>query len=364
MEEMIETEVLVVGGGPAGASAARYLAMHGRNTILIQRNLNFKKPCGGGLRMDAFETFDLDHDLIEKCVNTIELVYKDTRIAVDISKTPLAIVDRVAFDTSLREKAVHAGAKLYKATWIDCEIFDTHIISKIKLADHDLFVRSRYLIAADGVNSKIRQRINKDHVPSLLTCYADIHSQSYDTCAFHFGSKVAGQYYAWAFPHAQGANIGTVFGCEKTLTQLKEELYIDAPTKNRGYAIPEFENNLFYKDRVFFVGDSASQVLPFTFEGIYYAMCSAKILADVVSEDQAPQEYEKRWNQHYAKAFMTLRRLQKIFLCNDFMITIMMGLFKSHYIQRQMVELWRGNREVHINLGFFIRVLKRLIFRD
>ncbi|WP_331774431.1 geranylgeranyl reductase family protein [Sulfurospirillum sp. 1612] len=364
MEKMIETEILVVGGGPAGASAARYLAKGGKDTILIQRHLAFKKPCGGGLRMDAFETFELDHDLIQKRVNTITLVYKDKRVLVDISHAPLAIVDRVAFDTALREKAVQAGAQLYEARWIDCEIFDTHIVSKIKQADRYVFVRSRYLIAADGVNSKIRQRINKDHVPSLLTCYADIHSQSYDTCAFHFGSKVAGQYYAWAFPHAQGANIGTVVGCETTLTQLKAQLHIDTPTKNRGYAIPEFENNLFYKNRVFFVGDSASQVLPFTFEGIYYAMASAKILADVVSEDQAPKEYEKRWNEHYAKVFMTLRRLQKIFLYNDFMIAIMMRLFKHRYIQKQMVELWRGKRDVTLDFGFFIRVLKRLLLRD
>ncbi len=361
MEKMIETEVLVVGGGPAGASAARYLAMSGRDTMLVQRNLEFKKPCGGGLRMDAFEAFDLDHDLIKKRVNTIELVYKDLRIAVDISKVPLAIVDRVAFDASLRAAAVRAGAKMYEATWIDLEIFDTHVISKIKQADQYLFVRSRYLIAADGVNSKIRQRVNNDRVPSLLTYYTDIQSKSYDTCAFHFGSKVAGQYYAWAFPHAQGSNIGTVIGREKTLARLKQELHINTPTNNRGYAIPKYEKNLFYKNRVFFVGDSASQVLPFTLEGIYYALASAKILADTVSEDQAPEEYEKRWKQHYAKPFTTLRRLQKIFLYNDFMIAVMMGLFKSHYIQKQMVELWRGNREVNINLSFFIRIIKRLM---
>jgi len=44
----MSTKVLVVGGGPAGAVAARSLAEWGEEVILIERNPSFKKPCGGG----------------------------------------------------------------------------------------------------------------------------------------------------------------------------------------------------------------------------------------------------------------------------------------------------------------------------
>ena len=51
----LSAKVLIIGSGPAGASAARYLAAHGRDVLLLEKNLSFEKPCGGGLSLRAFE---------------------------------------------------------------------------------------------------------------------------------------------------------------------------------------------------------------------------------------------------------------------------------------------------------------------
>ncbi|MDF1877936.1 FAD-dependent monooxygenase, partial [Sulfurimonas sp. SAG-AH-194-L11] len=171
---MIETDILIVGGGPAGAIVAKYLSKSNVDNILVQRNLHFKKPCGGGIRLDAFDEFDIDKDLIHKYVDKIGFVFKSTKIEVDISEFPLGIVDRVRFDARLREDAVEVGTTLYEASFVSLEIFDEYIISKIKKDGEYLDVKSNYLIGADGVNSKIRQLVNGDKVSSGLTNYMDV----------------------------------------------------------------------------------------------------------------------------------------------------------------------------------------------
>lgn len=354
---MIETDILIVGGGPAGATAGKYLSLSGIDNIIVQRKFDFKKPCGGGIRLDAFDEFNIDKNLIQKYITTIALVYKEKRIAVDIKSRPIGIVDRVIFDSYLRDQAALSGSQLYEATFVSLEIFDDYIISKIKKNDEYIEIKSNYLIAADGVNSKIRKLINGDEVRASLTNYVDLTSTSCDICEFHFGQDVADKYYAWAFPHTSGANIGTLAGEDKNyILRLLKNMNIKEESKIQGYKIPHFINNIFYKDRVFFVGDSASQVLPFTYEGIYYAMSSAKILADVLINKELPEVYEKNWNKKYYIKFRTFFKLQNIFLRNDFMVNFMMIIYENRYIQQEMVKLWLGKREINFSFGFFYKV--------
>ncbi len=359
---MIETEILVVGGGPAGTTTAKYLSLAGIKNILIQRNFHFKKPCGGGVRLDAFDTFEIDKNLIEKEVYTLNLVHKKQKISIDITQTPIAIVDRVKFDTALRKQAKEAGTDVYEATFVNLEIFENYVISTIKKEDTFIKIKSKYVVAADGVNSKLRKQVNKENVSATMTHYCDITSQQYTSCTFHVGAQVAQKNYAWAFPHAEGSNIGVV-GESQCLSVLKKDLLLEEKTKDLGYKIPNYDNMIFYKTRVFFVGDSASQVLPFTYEGIYYAMGAAKILSNVLINKEPPSAYEKQWKEKYAKKFDTLLKLQKLFLYNDFTIRIMMQLYKSQYIQKQMVLMWLGDRELTINAAFALKVIKRIIQR-
>lgn len=360
---MLETDVLIVGGGPAGSTTAKYLSKNSVENILIQRNFGFKKPCGGGIRMDAFSEFDVDEKLVKKRVDVVGLVFKERRVDIDISATPLAVVDRVEFDSALRDDAERLGTELYEASFVSMERFDEYVVSVIKKGDEYVKVKSNYVVAADGVNSKIRKLVNGDSVSSSLTHYADIRSKTTTSCDFHFGQSVAQSEYAWDFPHADGSNIGTVVDDLECLKSLKSNLNIDEKTRDLGYKIPVYKNQLFYKDRVFFVGDSASQVLPFTYEGIYYAMSSAKILSNVLVKKLSPFEYEKEWKKVHKERFDTLLKLQKIFLHNDFMISIMMKLYKSSYMQKQMLELWLGKREVKIDARFFFNIAKRYLFK-
>jgi geranylgeranyl reductase len=358
---MIETDMLIVGGGVAGATLARYLADADVEHIIVQRNLTYKKPCGGGIRLDAFDEFDIDKTLIKKYVDEIYFVHKTKRIKLDISKYPIGIVDRVEFDMALRQKAKDVGSVLYEASFVDIEVFDEFAISTIKKGSEYIKIKSNYVVASDGVNSKLRKLINGDMVDANLTQYCDLDSLECNVCEFHLGSRVAGRYYSWVFPHAKGSNIGTVSDAKNNhIKGFLESLSIKKYPKILGFKIPNFKNNIFYKNRVFFLGDSASQVLPFTYEGIYYAMSSAKILSNIIINKQPPQDYEKEWNKKYLTKFNTLLKLQNIFLKNDFMIMIVMQLFQNNYIKEQIIKFWLGKREVKVDFAFFMRVFKHI----
>ena len=360
-EKKESVDILIVGGGPAGATAAKYLSKAGFKTLLIQRNLNFKKPCGGGIRLDAFKKFDLEEKIVKNLISSITLVHKEEKIKIDISKNPIAIVDRKEFDSYLRDLAKNKGCEIWEATFLDLKVFKDYIETTILKNQKKIKIRSSYLIAADGVNSKTRKIVNKDRADYKLTHYADIFSKTFTTCEFHFGSKIAGRIYAWAFPHANGANIGTIADKKEYFQNFVKVLDINENIKIKGYKIPNFKNPLFYKSRVFFVGDAAGLVLPFTYEGIYYAMDSGKMVAQILSKKLNPKEYEKRWKREYLKKFQTLSALQKIFLYNDLTIKIMMRLFRNPKIQKEIIKLWLSKRDLDINFKFFLKVFKKVV---
>ncbi len=357
---MRETEVLVVGGGPAGAILSKELANAGVANILIQRNFGFKKPCGGGIRLDAFEKFGIDRSLIKHRVTALALVHKERSVEIDISLTPIAIVERVEFDAALRHDAKEAGSEVLEAAFVAFERENTMFVSKIKIGGDYEFVRSKTIVAADGAHSKLRKLLLAPPQKSILSLYCDITQKSYKRCEFHFGSDIAPNHYAWAFPHAQGANIGTVCSEKHCFLHFKEQLEITQVTKDLGYPIPLYEEPIFFCDGVYFVGDAASQVLPFTYEGIYYAMSAAQILSSVLVENADPKEYETRWSKRHKRHFKTLQKLQKIFLYNDFMTMLMLRLYESKTIQREMIRLWLGERELTLDLKFFLKLCVKL----
>ncbi len=70
----LSTNVLVIGAGPAGATAAKVLSKNGRDVVLLERNLAFVKPCGGGLSINAFDEFGIPGNIIQKEVKVIRLI--------------------------------------------------------------------------------------------------------------------------------------------------------------------------------------------------------------------------------------------------------------------------------------------------
>ena len=153
----LSTKVLVIGGGPAGATAATYLAEHGVDVILLEKNPSFVKPCGGGLSLSAFDILHIPETAIKKKVNSIRIVSpKGKMLDIDLKGGGLAIVQRGDFDRILREKAEDSGARVIKGEFL--AILDDIKCrgSRANIGGKKCEVSSEHVIASDGVNSKVR----------------------------------------------------------------------------------------------------------------------------------------------------------------------------------------------------------------
>jgi geranylgeranyl reductase len=355
-------DIIIVGGGPAGAMAGKYLSSSGKNVLIFQKDLSFKKPCGGGIRIDAFDEFHINKNLIKNVVNEIVFETRYKCIEFDLSHVPLAIVDRVEFDESLRNDAKNAGATIIEAKVTDIEVLDSKVVVDAQIEGINRRYEANYLIAADGVLSIVRKKIRNESVPKLLTNYSDIDSVLTTKCHFYFGSPLASGAYSWRFPHKIGSDIGTVSykNTKKYIDNLCTYLKLNQNVKVRGYNIPKWEKPIFNDERVFYVGDAAGQVLPFTYEGIYYAMKSAKILSSVFIEDVDAIEYENRWNKLYYKKFKELKTAQRLFLANDLTVLIMMKILDNKKIQNKVLDIWMGREEIEINRHFLYRIFLQL----
>jgi len=314
-------KIVVVGGGPAGSTAARFLAPH-FDVVLIQ-DKKWTKPCGGGTKTTLFDEFDIDKKLIKNKFSFFEIKFKKNSINLDIKDDNLSIVFRDEFDEYLRNKAKQNGAKIIYDKLIDIKN-NTAILKKQS-------IKFDILIAADGVNSITRKLMNLPEVPKVLTHYALINKQIKKPI-FYFDRIYGGNFYAWEFPHLNKTHIGSDASTFQNFIN-----HLNIKTSNKGYFIPSWNKNIkIQQNNIYFVGDSAAQVMPLTFEGIHYAIESAKILANSIINNL---NYQKEWNKKFLFHFKIMKLLENT-MKQKILREIMLFSFKSKFIQNFSVKLW------------------------
>ena len=323
-------KILIIGGGPAGATAARLLAKDFDVTLIQEKD--WDKPCGGGVKSKIFDEFEIPKNIIKHKLNFVEMIYKNKKIKIDLKGDNLSIVLRKEFDKTLRNLAEKSGAKIFYGKFIGFE--DKKAIIKINkektLFEYDI------LIAADGVNSIVRKKIGLKPIPKILTHYARIDKQI-NTCKFYFDKAFGGDYYAWEFPHKEKTHIGTFHQNFQNFIK-----YLNIDINPKGYFIPTWQKNIsIQKENVYFVGDAAGQVMPLSFEGIYYAMHSAKILSNCIKNNL---DYKKEWNERFGKEFKFMKILEN--LNKTSLRAFIVNLHKFKWMRNFSVNLWLGAKNV------------------
>ena len=199
--------MLVVGGGPAGSTAARFLAKNGVDTLLVDKNFSFVKPCGGGVPSFLFREMDIPDHFARKTIDMIKVVSpKGDILDIRLEGASIAIVERGSFDASLRTEAERCGARLLEAEFsrfsdigknVTAEVTIRHPELPTGAADagalhsHVVNVKADYVIAADGVNSRVRAALNIKPSPAFFTLTEKIKDENTDVCEFWFGAAHA-----------------------------------------------------------------------------------------------------------------------------------------------------------------------------
>ena len=305
-------DVIVIGGGPSGATAADDLASKGWNVLLLDRQ-GRTKPCGGAIPPRLIKDFAIpDHLLVAKARCARMISPKDNKVDIPIENGFVGMVNRDAFDEWLRERAHTHGAKRMrgsfdKLTRDDDGVARIHIVTQSAAhagtpspQPETTSVRARFVVGADGAKSEVaRHHIEGADRTKYVFAYHEIVKAPQaqadydpDRCDVYYRGTLSPDFYGWVFPHGDTMSIGTGsadkgFSLRGAVGLLRETagLHTTETLRREGAPIPmkplpKWDNG---KD-IILAGDAAGVVAPASGEGIYYAMACGRMAADCVHE--------------------------------------------------------------------------------
>lgn len=343
---MTETlyDAVVIGGGPAGATAATDLALAGHSVLLMERGGRIK-PCGGAVPPRMLEDFDIPQSLLVARARCARMISPSGR-AVDMPVGEIGyvgMVDRDEFDEWLRERARMSGAERLRAVFekIERDEDDHPIVTFRRERGAPIErIRARCIIGADGARSSVAKQSlpGAERVKCVFAYHEIIKSPDNDTddfdagrCDVFYQGRLSPDFYAWVFPHGETASIGVGsankgFSLRGAVSQMRTDLDLTRceTVRREGAPIPlkplkRWDNG---KD-VIVTGDAAGIVAPASGEGIYYAMTGGRYVADAASaylktgEAKALKTARKRFMKEHGRVFWILGMMQHFWYSND-----------------------------------------------
>jgi geranylgeranyl reductase family protein len=285
-------DAIVVGGGPAGGTAAYFLGQAGCRVLLLEKEqVPRYKTCGGGLSARLLDMFPFSFDhLIESRVETIRYALQEDSITIPVPEPSLVMVMRSKFDAYLLSKTraeIKTGIAVQRITEEEDRV-------RVHTREGGTF-EGRFLVAADGANSiaarSLGLRRNKRLAAAIemeVPASPEIMQRFSNTVTFVFGEVRRG--YLWVFPKAEHLSVG--IGAlrpkpgelQTTLRSVMDRWGIPlAGVPVHGHPLPIYRR----RERIstahsLLAGDAAGLVDPFNGEGIRFAIKSGRLAADAI----------------------------------------------------------------------------------
>ena len=300
-------DVIIVGGGPAGSTAAYLLKQQSLDVLIIDKDkFPRMKLCGGLLTDKTLKILDeiygdtiqtlIDKGVINYVSYSYELRTKDEIWHAGHSAIPSVIVNRYIYDHYLLNRSLEAGAHILhqdRVTKVDISNNTVTTISGKTL-------KAKIIIGADGANSVVRKAMNKSIYDPQKWIKGLATGLEVTIPRANVGLDVSGPIiffdivpwgYGWVFPNKNNLviGVGCLFSKKQNLSKALDSLlstlqFKGENPKKQGHPIP-YGNFLKRpaNGNIILIGDAAGFVDPLMGEGIYYAHKSAKLAAESIN---------------------------------------------------------------------------------
>jgi geranylgeranyl reductase len=336
-------DAVVVGGGPAGATAANELAKSGLSVLLLDKAGRIK-PCGGAVPPRLLKDFEIPDHLICARIRGARMVAPSHKtVDMPIDGGFVGMVNREVFDEFLRVRAAANGAVLRtglfeKITREEADPKTARI--HYKTANGMASVRARLVIGADGALSKVARQEVAPKGPPCVFAYHEIirvpeagKAPAYDAarCDVIYDGVTSPDFYGWVFPHGDTISVGSGsaqkgFNLRRSVATLRQQAGLEEVTtlRSEGAPIPMKPLDCWDNGRdVVLAGDAAGVVAPASGEGIYYAMVGGQLAALAGAEflasgdARALKKARKLFMKAHGRVFWILGIMQYFWYAND-----------------------------------------------
>ena len=310
-------DILVIGAGPAGSSAALNAAQTGAKVLLIDRKPVIGEPvrCAEFIPKQLLGELECGKEFIVQPVRNMKSILPGNNIIE--TPSPGFIIERNIFDRALAEKALETGVDIWtetRALAIDGK--NVHVLKNRER----ITLRAEVIIGADGPHTRVGKWMdspNRDLISAVQVRVAL--TRSMDCTEVYFHRRYYGGY-AWLFPKGSMANAGLGIRCKKGKDELRKHLDCLLNELKRlgriegeitGFTagwIPAESPKKIVRDNVMLVGDAAGQTHPITGAGVSQAVIcgrmAGKWAAESVKKDDPRllEEYEKEWTDLYGES--------------------------------------------------------------
>ena len=333
-------DVVIVGGGPGGAIAARECAQSGLKTLLLEKKeLKREKACAGGLTKKVLDRFDIPKDVIERYYYGWGLGLEDDFVTLDDREKIGALVCRGKFDSKLVNIASDAGAEVREKTKVLDLIMKNDFVTgvQIKSDNQTHQINSNIVIGADGHSSVVRKKLGAFvQNPGRISLWYQYHmalskelidERIGNRIEMYFGEDISRTEYAWIFPKRNIVTVGIgglVSEVKGDRVRLKERLdkFVNnhpiakkklegaKPIMGQGcrIACPGSSTSTHFNGALL-IGEAAGHAMLSSGEGIYYAMVGGEIgskwAVNAVSCGDLSKEfltgYENEWKKEIGR---------------------------------------------------------------